>query len=66
MSNKLSKAIEAEFRSKRIDDGYYDGRFSTKSVPNKRLDFLEGCDTDFDEFLLEEKEAKIKPSSHRL
>lgn len=66
MSNKISKAIEAEFRKQRVNDGYYDGRFSTKSVPNKRIEFLEECDADFDEFLLEEKEAKIKPSPHRL
>lgn len=60
------KAIEGEFRNKRIDDGYYDGRFSTKSVPNKKLQFLEECDEDYENYLLDTRETKIKPSPHRL
>ena len=66
MSNKLTKSIEGNLRDHRIKEGYYDGRFGTKSVPNKRLEFLEECDTDFDTFLLDEKELKIVPSPHRL
>jgi hypothetical protein len=32
----IKKQREAEERTKRKQDGYYDGRFRTKVVPNKK------------------------------
>lgn len=66
MSNKFMKAIASQIRDIRISDGYYDGRYSTKSVPNKRTEFLADCDDDLDEYLQETKDTVIKPSPHRL
>lgn len=34
--SKIKKQREAEEREKRKKDGYYDGRFKTKVVPNKK------------------------------
>lgn len=34
--SKLKKHREAEEREKRKEDGFYDGRFRTKVLPNKR------------------------------
>ncbi|NTW32351.1 MAG: hypothetical protein HGB12_06965 [Bacteroidetes bacterium] len=34
--SKIKKLIEADEREKRKDDGYYDGRFRTKVVPDKK------------------------------
>jgi len=34
--SKIKKLREAEEREKRKEDGYYDGRFKTKVVPNKK------------------------------
>ena len=66
MSNKLTKFIEAEIRKERVDEGYYDGRFKTKSVPNKRLQFLEECDENYDDYILDVREKEIKKSFHRI
>ena len=34
--SKIKKLIEADEREKRKEDGYFDGRFRTKSVPDKK------------------------------
>jgi hypothetical protein len=34
--SKIKKIIESDEREKRKKDGYYDGRFRTKVVPNKK------------------------------
>ena len=34
--SKIKKQREADEREKRKKDGYYDGRFKTKVVPNKK------------------------------
>ncbi|MFH0864755.1 MAG: hypothetical protein V1904_01070 [Bacteroidota bacterium] len=34
--SKIKKLREAEEREKRKEDGYYDGRFRTKVLPNKK------------------------------
>jgi len=34
--SKIRKMTEAEEREKRKEDGYYDGRFRTKVVPDKK------------------------------
>jgi len=34
--SKIKKMIEADEREKRKKDGYYDGRFRTKVVPDKK------------------------------
>jgi hypothetical protein len=34
--SKIKKLLEAEEREKRKDDGYYDGRFRTKVIPDKK------------------------------
>ena len=34
--SKIKKLIEADEREKRKEDGYYDGRFATKVVPDKK------------------------------
>lgn len=34
--SKIKKLLEADEREKRKDDGYYDGRFRTKVVPDKK------------------------------
>ncbi|MGD0710124.1 MAG: hypothetical protein ABR968_03010 [Bacteroidales bacterium] len=34
--SKIKKLIEAEEREKRKEDGYFDGRFRTKAVPDKK------------------------------
>ena len=34
--SKIKKMIEADEREKRKEDGYYDGRFRTKVVPDKK------------------------------
>jgi len=34
--SKIKKMIEADEREKRKDDGFYDGRFRTKVIPNKK------------------------------
>ena len=37
--SKIKKMIEADEREKRKEDGYYDGRFATKVVPNKKKQY---------------------------
>lgn len=65
--NSIVNAMNRKMREQRVEDGYYDGRFATKSVPNKRIEFLEAVDSEYEEYLLEErKQNKIKPSPHRL
>lgn len=34
--SKIQKMIEADEREKRKEEGYYDGRFRTKVVPDKK------------------------------
>jgi len=34
--SKIRKLLEADEREKRKEDGYYDGRFRTKVVPDKK------------------------------
>ena len=34
--SKIKKMIEADEREKRKEEGYYDGRFATKVVPDKK------------------------------
>ena len=34
--SKIQKLVEADEREKRKDDGYFDGRFRTKVVPDKK------------------------------
>jgi hypothetical protein len=34
--SKIKKLIEADEREKRKEDGYFDGRFRTKAVPDKK------------------------------
>jgi len=63
--DRAMKAIKAAFREKMKDDGYYDGRFATKNVPNKRRDFLEDCYEDLDKYQKDIRECQIKPSPHR-
>lgn len=37
--SKIKKLIEADEREKRKEDGYYDGRFRTKTVPDKKRNY---------------------------
>jgi hypothetical protein len=37
--SKIKKLIEADEREKRKEDGYFDGRFRTKAVPDKKKKF---------------------------
>lgn len=65
--NKIVNAMNRKMREQRVEDGYYDGRFATKSVPNKRLEFLSDCDVEYDEYLLDDRKVEeITPSPHRL
>jgi|WetSurMetagenome_2_1015567.scaffolds.fasta_scaffold1180863_2 hypothetical protein len=34
--SKIKKLLEADEREKRKEDGYYDGRFRTKVIPDKK------------------------------
>jgi len=38
--SKIKKMIEADEREKRKEDGYYDGRYRTKVVPDKKKKYI--------------------------
>ena len=38
--SKIKKMIEADEREKRKEDGYYDGRYRTKVVPDKKKIYI--------------------------